>query len=142
MAMHSHPAVALEVTRGGIKLAGRFSQLFHQSWIHGHHGHNAVSRMMGMIARQPNPLKPLLASLVLLVGGGGAVQASQELSGGCPRLQPNNPTAVQPLRIPASEVEAKNARGCLSEADAIYGADGCPMKLCGKNAGVIQLPAP
>jgi hypothetical protein len=32
--------------------------------------------------------------------------------------------------------------GCLSPADAVYGADGCPLRLCGADAGVIQLPEP
>jgi hypothetical protein len=39
-------------------------------------------------------------------------------------------------------VVGKNARGCLSPADAVYRLDGCPQRLCGSNAGVIQLPPP
>jgi hypothetical protein len=30
--------------------------------------------------------------------------------------------------------------GCLSAADAIYGKDGCPIKLCGEASGSFQLP--
>ena len=37
---------------------------------------------------------------------------------------------LQPKRLKPQEVKAKNAAGCLSPADAIYGADGCPLKLC------------
>jgi hypothetical protein len=48
---------------------------------------------------------------------------------------------LQPLRIPAAQVDAKNKLGCLSSADAIYGPDGCPSKLCGAGKGVIPLPA-
>jgi len=39
-------------------------------------------------------------------------------------------------------VASKNALGCLSPADGIYGPDGCPLRLCGPEAGVIQLPLP
>lgn len=95
-----------------------------------------------MIARRPAALSTLISGLALLSLAGTAAAASQELGGGCPRLDPTNPTAVQPLRIPPAQVAGKNARGCLSEADAIYGPDGCPLRLCGKDAGVLQLPAP
>jgi hypothetical protein len=30
--------------------------------------------------------------------------------------------------------------GCLSAADAIYGKDGCPIKLCAEASGSFQLP--
>ena len=54
-----------------------------------------------------------------------------------------NPTlpALQPLRIAPSEVAQKNRMGCLSPADAIYSADGCPARLCGQTSGVLPLPA-
>jgi hypothetical protein len=85
-------------------------------------------------------LPPLLA--ILLVTSGIAAQAQQRLAGQCPLLVPASQSELQPLRIPPSQVAAKNARGCLSPADAVYGPDGCPQRLCGQNAGVIQLPEP
>ncbi|MBM5793726.1 MAG: hypothetical protein FJ057_07300 [Cyanobacteria bacterium K_DeepCast_0m_m1_088] len=47
---------------------------------------------------------------------------------------------VQPMRLPPSEVAAKNKLGCLSPNDAIYGSDGCPTRLCGQNSGAVPLP--
>jgi hypothetical protein len=55
---------------------------------------------------------------------------------------PANQRELQPKRIQPQQVKAKNALGCLSPADAVYGADGCPLRLCGAGAGVIQLPEP
>jgi len=78
----------------------------------------------------------------LLLAQGLAAQAQQRLAGQCPLIVPASQQALQPLRIDPSQVEAKNARGCLSPADAIYGPDGCPLRFCGQSAGVIQLPAP
>jgi hypothetical protein len=48
----------------------------------------------------------------------------------CPLLVPSEMPFLQPKRLKPGEVKAKNASGCLSPADAIYGADGCPLKLC------------
>jgi hypothetical protein len=59
----------------------------------------------------------------------------------CPLVVKPSDAAVQPLWIPPSQVKAKNSLGCLSGADAIYGADGCPTKLCGAGTGVIPMPA-
>ena len=36
----------------------------------------------------------------------------------------------QPTKLPPERVAEKNARGCLSEMDAIYGPDGCPLRFC------------
>jgi len=47
---------------------------------------------------------------------------------------------VQPMRLPPSEVAAKNKLGCLSPNDAIYGSDGCPTRLCGQSSGAVPLP--
>jgi hypothetical protein len=44
------------------------------------------------------------------------------------------------MRLPPSEVAAKNKLGCLSPNDAIYGSDGCPTRLCGQNSGAVPLP--
>lgn len=60
----------------------------------------------------------------------------------CRLLVPASQSELQPLRIKPQQVAEKNARGCLSPADAIYGPDGCPLRLCGRQAGVIQLPEP
>ena len=48
----------------------------------------------------------------------------------CPLVVPSQVSFLQPKRLKPEEVKAKNAAGCLSPADAIYGADGCPLKLC------------
>ena len=48
----------------------------------------------------------------------------------CPLVVPSQVSFLQPKRLRPEEVKAKNAAGCLSAADAIYGADGCPLKLC------------
>lgn len=57
----------------------------------------------------------------------------------CPLVVPPQLPALQPLRIDPSQVAAKNRRGCLSPADAIYGPDGCPQRLCG-SGGAFTLP--
>ena len=89
-----------------------------------------------MMAGLP-PALTTLVSLALLAAPASAEMAGR---GGCPLIVPAGVTELQPLRIPASQVIAKNARGCLSPADAVYGPDGCPRRLCGADAGVIQLP--
>ena len=48
----------------------------------------------------------------------------------CPLVVPSQASFLQPKRLRPEEVMAKNAAGCLSAADAIYRADGCPLKLC------------
>ena len=48
----------------------------------------------------------------------------------CPLVVPSQVSFLQPKRLKPEEVKAKNAAGCLSPADAIYGPDGCPLKLC------------
>ena len=48
----------------------------------------------------------------------------------CPLVVPSQVSFLQPKRLRPEEVKAKNAAGCLSAADAIYRADGCPLKLC------------
>ena len=59
----------------------------------------------------------------------------------CPRLVPDSDAALQPLRIQPSQVARKNAVGCLSPADAaLYGPDGCPVKLCHPPQGTVPLP--
>lgn len=59
----------------------------------------------------------------------------------CPLLVPGSDAALQPLRIQPSQVARKNAIGCLSPADAaVYGPDGCPVKLCRAPQGTMPLP--
>lgn len=59
----------------------------------------------------------------------------------CPRLNPQDPAAIQPLRLDPAQVALKNRIGCLSMQDAIYGRDGCPLRLCGERyANPLQLP--
>ncbi|MCP9839598.1 hypothetical protein KBY93_02985 [Synechococcus sp. J7-Johnson] len=48
----------------------------------------------------------------------------------CPLLVPLKDSVLQPLRIEPRQVPRKNAGGCLSAADALYGADGCPLRPC------------
>ena len=82
--------------------------------------------------------------LELIRGGGtpAAIQGMQILnSNKCRLVVPPNNASMQPLWIEPSLVKAKNSLGCLSAADALYGPDGCPTKLCGANQGVIPLPA-
>ncbi len=91
------------------------------------------------------PLLMLLGGLALAATPAEAQQSQipSPYQRRCPRLAPaNNPTSVQPLRIQPGQVPRKNARGCLSPADAVYGPDGCPRQPCGADAGVIQLPVP
>jgi hypothetical protein len=95
-----------------------------------------------------------LAGLLLALGGlGGAGALAQEASPNqpesiptdrlqpppCPLVVPADLPALQPLRIHPSQVARKNRRGCLSPADALYGPDGCPVKLCTKG-GAFELP--
>ena len=82
--------------------------------------------------------------LELIKGGStpAAIHGLQILnSRACPLVVTSSDAAEQPLWIPPSMVKAKNSLGCLSGNDAIYGADGCPTKLCGAGTGVIPLPA-
>jgi hypothetical protein len=136
VAMHRHPAVALQVSRGGVKLPRSLRQTGDEIRIHGHHGDRDEPHRR-MIARC---IQPLLGAL--LIGLVSSVQAQQRLAGQCPLLVPASQSELQPLRITPEQVASKNARGCLSPSDAIYGPDGCPVRMCGNSSGVIQLPGP
>lgn len=83
-----------------------------------------------------------LAGTGLLGATLGPAQAQPLPKPSCQLVVPANQRVLQPKRIQPEQVKAKNAMGCLSPADAVYGADGCPLRLCGPNAGVIQLPEP
>ena len=52
---------------------------------------------------------------------------------GCPWLVSKTSYLYQPTKIAPQQVTEKNARGCLSEMDAIYGPDGCPLRFCHRN---------
>ena len=96
------------------------------------------------------PCPALMMGRALMIGlamslassHGLPAQAQRVITGGCPMLVPASQRELQPKRLPANQVQGKNELGCLSPHDAIYGADGCPLRLCGPNAGVIQLPEP
>ena len=78
----------------------------------------------------------------LLGGFPGQAQSQGLPKPSCPLVVPPSQKLFQPRLIQPNQVQAKNAMGCLSPADAVYGADGCPLRMCGPNAGVIQLPEP
>ncbi|MFM8525950.1 MAG: hypothetical protein ACKOCM_10075 [Cyanobacteriota bacterium] len=54
----------------------------------------------------------------------------------CPALLPSYENFLEPMPLRPQDVPAKNAKGCLSPADAIYGTDGCPKKLCPQPKGL------
>ena len=100
-----------------------------------------------MAAHTPSPPTRLLLGLAIagvgLLGGfQGQAQAQALPKPPCPLVVPASQKLLQPRRIQPNQVQAKNAMGCLSPADAVYGADGCPLRMCGAEAGVIQLPEP
>ncbi len=79
-------------------------------------------------------------ALALGLVAAGAAQAQQRLATQCPLIVPAESTVIQPRRILPSQVASKNTMGCLSPSDAIYGPDGCPVKMCGQQAGAFALP--
>ena len=98
-----------------------------------------------MAAHTPSPATRLLLGLALAgVGLLGSLQGQVQAQGlpkpSCPLVVPASQKLFQPRSIQPNQVQAKNAMGCLSPADAVYGADGCPLRICGAEAGVIQLP--
>lgn len=62
----------------------------------------------------------------------------------CPRLPPTPESNLQPLQLKPEQVPGKNAMGCLSAADAIYGPDGCPLRRCTRAESLrrMQFPLP
>ena len=104
------------------------------------------------------PLLTLMAPLVVMGGAAPLAAPAQELSSPNQPLAINGPEALvpspcrlvvpadqavlQPMKIRPEQVPLKNRLGCLSPADAVYGPDGCPVRLCGKNEGAFQLPPP
>jgi len=101
--------------------------------------------LLSPASAQPNAQKGAQTSegLNLIKGGGtpAAIDGIKTLTNACPLLVKPEDAALQPLPIDPAQVAGKNALGCLSAADAVYGPDGCPSKLCGAGRGVIPLPA-
>ena len=98
-----------------------------------------------MAAHTPSFSRRLLLGLAIAgVGLLGSLQGQVQAQGlpkpSCPLVVPASQKLFQPRSIQPNQVQAKNAMGCLSPADAVYGADGCPLRICGAEAGVIQLP--
>lgn len=60
----------------------------------------------------------------------------------CRLVVPPDQAVLQPMKILPEQVALKNRLGCLSPGDAVYGPDGCPVRLCGKGEGAFQLPPP
>ena len=59
----------------------------------------------------------------------------------CRLIVPLKDAPLQPLHLHPAQIPLKYSCGCLSGADAIYGADGCPKRLCGTAKGnQISLP--
>ena len=87
----------------------------------------AAAPALGQILAQgqPGTGQPGAAQLEGLYGDDLPRQGNR-----CRLLVPSDMPFLQPKRLKPGEVKAKNASGCLSPADAIYGADGCPLKLC------------
>jgi hypothetical protein len=96
--------------------------------------------MLRIMASQPARLTTLSLLALILVGPLKATAQTSGLEPPCPRLPAVGHTSFQPARIRPEAVKAKNALGCLSPNDAIYGADGCPLRMCGPAAGVLSLP--
>ena len=93
----------------------------------------------GRALAQPQSDNPDL----LLIRGGGTPAVFQPgravlPASSCPAIVSIGD--VQPMRLSPAEVAAKNKLGCLSPNDAIYGADGCPTRLCGQSRGTVPLP--
>ncbi len=112
--------------------------------------HRPSAVLAWSVARSPRTLA--LAGLFLVLGAGQARAQSPSpnqplaIDGlpppPCPLLVPAADAVLQPLRIQPSQVARKNAIGCLSPADAaLYGPDGCPLKLCRLPQGTMPLPA-
>jgi hypothetical protein len=99
--------------------------------------------VMGAAKAQP-PQSPDPALQLIRGGGTPAVfpghQQRPRPINSCPRLVKAGSGDVEPLAIAPADVAAKNRLGCLSPADAIYGADGCPLRLCRADQGVVPLP--
>jgi hypothetical protein len=77
------------------------------------------------------------ANQPLAIDGAAALVTSP-----CRLVVPPGQSVLQPLKIRPDQVPLKNRLGCLSPADAVYGPDGCPVRLCGPTKGVFPLTPP
>lgn len=100
----------------------------------------------------------LIALTTLVVGAAAAGAAAQESASPnqpvaidgpaaltpspCKLVVPQSEAVLQPMKIRPEQVPLKNRLGCLSPADALYGRDGCPIRLCGPTKGAFQLTTP
>lgn len=84
----------------------------------------------------------LPAALLMLIGSAAAepVMPGRTFQG-CRWLVPADQYLFQPRTIAPDEVASKNAGGCLSPLDAVYSADGCPLRFCNYQDS-SALPAP
>ena len=83
-----------------------------------------------------------VVSLVALLGAASAPDAAALVPSPCRLVVPPGQSVLQPLKIRPDQVPLKNRLGCLSPADALYGPDGCPLRLCGPTKGVFPLTPP
>lgn len=169
MLMNGQPAIAFGVLAGGLKRAGGLGQLQLQLGVgrvkvHGEgtdcqRARSAVLNIMAGSDRQAACRTAALLglpALALVAGILGHAQPAraQPVSPNqpeairvkgippspCPRLVPLQDAALQPLRIAPDQVAKKNSMGCLSPADAaLYGPDGCPVKLCRLPQGTVPI---
>ncbi|APD49009.1 hypothetical protein KQ302_03290 [Synechococcus sp. CS-602] len=84
-------------------------------------------------------IRALLLLLPLVAATTPSPQAQTFSADGCPLLVPRQDAVFQPKRLLPAQVARKNAGGCLSPSDAIYGADGCPRQLCPPQTRGIEL---
>jgi hypothetical protein len=107
---------------------------------------------IAMTMATPAPLRPSTlrcsAGLLALLALTGASLSSpvkaaplpyldgSDLPRSCPALLPSYESFLEPMPLRPQDVPAKNAKGCLSPSDAIYGPDGCPKKLCPQPKGL------
>lgn len=100
-----------------------------------------ASDKRGLVDPQHCLAGALLAAVAWIGGSSALAGDTLPYEPPCPVLaSPGNTssTLLQPMRIKPQQVKAKNAMGCLSPSDAIYGPDGCPLRFCGPNSGTFQ----
>ncbi|RCL53939.1 MAG: hypothetical protein DBW85_02285 [Synechococcus sp. MED-G71] len=87
-----------------------------------------------MWSEAPQQMVQLITTGLLLLSMSPAAAQPAVMPGdtfnGCRWLVPAGQSLFQPRKLEPQDVAAKNARGCLSQLDAIYGADGCPKRFC------------
>lgn len=91
----------------------------------------ALGRGASLAQESPSPNQPLA------IDGEAALVPAP-----CKLVVPPGQSVLQPLKIRPDQVPLKNRLGCLSPADALYGPDGCPLKLCGPRKGAFSLTMP